>query len=103
MTNSNKLRARLTLTLAAIIIATPAGAIDCSEGNQRVEGNLISTPYCQDEYLAEVARDYGIDATGSKIRNDPNYKKEVCRTVYTDIRVQLNCLDAGIPEGRVEP
>lgn len=100
MIRSIELRLRFAITVAAIIVATPAIAIDCVRGFQRVQENLIATPYCKDQYLTQVAREYGIPATFSKIRNNPNYKKEVCRTVWTDIRVQLTCLQAGVPEGR---
>jgi hypothetical protein len=100
MTGSIKLGLRFALTVAAIIVGTSASAIDCVRGYQRVQGNLIATPYCQDQYLAQVAREYGIPATASKIRNNPNYKKEVCRTVFNDIRIQTTCLNAGVPEGR---
>jgi len=98
MTKSITVLLSFTVVITAAVLATPARAIDCIRGFQRVEGNLIATPYCQDEYLAQVAREYGIRASGSKIRDNPNYKKEVCRTVFTDIRVATTCLDAGVPE-----
>ncbi len=63
-----------------------------------MQGQLIATPYCQDEYLAQVARQYGLKASAAQLRNNPNFKKEVCRTVFSDIRVQTTCLDAGVPE-----
>lgn len=85
--------------VAAFALATPAAAVKCDKGYQKVQGNLIATPYCQDQYLAQVARQYGLNASASKIRNNPNYKKEICRTVFSDIRVQETCLDAGVPEG----
>ena len=91
---------RFAPAIAAIIVASPASAIDCVRGYQRVQGNMLATPYCQDQYLAQVAREYGIPASAAKIRNNPNYKKEVCRTVLNDIRVQLTCENAGVPEGR---
>ena len=100
MTKPAKLAFLLATDVAATIIATPASAIKCVKGYQRVQGNLLATPYCQDQYLAQVAREYGIRASASKIRNNPNFKKEVCRTVFTDIRVQMTCLNAGVPEGR---
>lgn len=100
MTKPAKLAFLLATAVAATIIATPASAIKCVKGYQRVQGNLLATPYCQDQYLAQVAREYGIRASASKIRNNPNFKKEVCRTVFTDIRVQTTCLNAGVPEGR---
>jgi hypothetical protein len=87
-------------TLVALVaLAGPAAAaIKCENGFQRVQGNLIATPYCQDQYLAQVARQYGFKASAAKIRNNPNYKKELCRFVFNDIRVQTTCLDAGVPE-----
>jgi hypothetical protein len=94
---------RLALSLASVVaaaalVATPAAAIKCENGFQRVQGNLIATPYCQDQYLAQVARQYGFKPSAAKIRNNPNYKKELCRFVANDIRVQQTCLDAGVPE-----
>jgi hypothetical protein len=84
----------------AVLLASPAAAfrIKCENGFQRVKGDLISSPYCQDEYLAVVAREYGFSATGAKLRNNPNFKKEICRFVFNDIRVQGTCLTAGVPE-----
>ncbi len=100
MTKSIRVCLRFTPAIAAIIVATPASAIDCVRGYQRIQGNLIATPYCQDQQLAQVARGYGIRASAAKIRNNPNYKKEVCRTVFNDIRVQITCMNAGVPEYR---
>ena len=97
-------RAGLTLVLGAAVVlvtfAKPAGAIDCVRGLQRVNGQMIYTPYCRDEYLADVARQYGFKASAAKLRNNPNFKKEICRFVFEDIRVQITCLQAGVPEYR---
>jgi len=99
MTNSFRLALRLaSLVAAAALVATPAAAIKCENGFQRVQGNLIATPYCQDQYLAQVAQERGFKASAAKIRNNPNYKKELCRFVSSDIRVQQTCLNAGVPE-----
>jgi hypothetical protein len=87
-------------SLLILVLATPAHAIDCIRGLQSVNGQSISTPYCQDAYLAEIAREYGLKASAAQIRNDPNFKKEICRTVFTDIRVQTTCEQAGVPERR---
>lgn len=87
-----------TMMLLALPAAAFAGGITCERGYQRVQGNLIATPYCQDQYLAEVARQYGFKASAKRIRSDPNYKKEICRYVFSDIRVQETCLSAGVPE-----
>ncbi len=83
------------LALTSIGLADPAkaGGIQCNNGNQLVAGNYISTPYCRDELLARVAREYGMKAPAEKIRYNPNFKREVCRFVGQDIRVQDNCLN----------
>ncbi len=86
--------------IAAAALATPAAAITCQNGTQKVQGSWIATPYCQDLYLAQVARESGFPASVEKIRNNPNYKKELCRSVFSDIRVTDTCLNAGIPEYR---
>ncbi len=100
MTRLSHLPLNMATIFTAIILATPADAIDCDRGFQRVNGQLIATPYCQDEYLAQVARGYGLRATAAQLRNNPNFKKEICRTVFTDIRVDVTCLQAGVPESR---
>jgi len=84
----------------AAALATPAAAITCQNGAQKVQGSWIATPYCQDLYLAQVARESGFPASVEKIRNNPNYKKELCRSVFSDIRVTDTCLNAGVPEYR---
>ena len=47
--------------LGVAAAAGPASAIEC-EGNFQIQknGNQIATPYCQDGYLAIVARQYGM-------------------------------------------
>ena len=90
-----QLASAAALALTAIGVAGPAnaGGIQCNNGNQLVAGNYISTPYCRDELLARVAREYGMKAPAEKIRYNPNFKREVCRFVGQDIRVQDNCLN----------
>jgi hypothetical protein len=88
----------LAIILVSMFAAGPAVAIKCQDGNQLVQGNWLATPYCQDELLAKVAAEFGFKASAAKIRNNPNYKKELCRSVFSDIRVQMTCLDAGVPE-----
>lgn len=88
----------LATLLAAVLAASPAAAIKCQNGNQLVQGNWLATPYCQDALLAQVATARGFKASLAQIRNNPNYKKELCRSLFNDIRVQMTCLDAGVPE-----
>jgi hypothetical protein len=84
----------LTCLLAGsflIAAVTTAGAIECKEDYQIVQGRPISTPYCRDNYLATVARKYGFKVSESTIRNNPSRKEEICRYIGSDIRVQTAC------------
>jgi hypothetical protein len=84
----------LCSAVLAIGMAGPAAAkIECRKGAQRVQGEWLVTPYCQDAYLAEVAREYGVKASAAAIRNNPNFKREVCIIVGHDIRVQQTCIE----------
>lgn len=100
MSKQLKFAPRVAVLAAAAALAGPAAAITCRDGTQDVKGTWMVTPYCQDAYLAEVAREYGFPASAEKIRNNNNYKKELCRFVFTDIRVADTCLNAGVPEYR---
>ncbi len=84
-----------TLGLAGLI-ATTSGVearIKCDGPFQVVRGaGAIATPYCEDEYLARVARGYGIRVSGRAIRSNPSRKEEVCRAIGHDSRVYDICL-----------
>ena len=80
-------------------LASPAAAITCRDGYQKVQGTWLATPYCQDDYVAKVAHQFGIKASAAEIRNNPYYKKEVCRFIGQDIRIKDTCNDAN-PERR---
>lgn len=77
-----------------------AAAIRCNKGFQFVQGSEISTPYCQDEYLAEVAREFGIRTSGARIRRDWSHKRQVCRLIGQDIRIQNACISEQDYRGR---
>jgi hypothetical protein len=91
--------AAAAVTIAVVTSSTPASAIDCKDGYQLVQGNRLSTPYCQDALLTTVARQYGMKVYAEQIRESPNFKKQVCRLVGRDIRVQENCMISN-PNGR---
>jgi hypothetical protein len=82
---------------AIAALVSEAQAIECKDGNQRVQGNLIATPYCQDDNLARVARQAGVRVTAERIRNNPGTKRDVCRLVGRDIRVQDACVNENQP------
>lgn len=93
---SNRISATTAaLVLVSVLPTTPVGAaaFKCSDGYQFVEGNFISTPYCEDAYLAQVARSAGMRVSDNAIRNNPNLKSEVCRFVGHDNRVRNYCSD----------
>lgn len=71
----------------------PAEArIVCKEGYRVYkDGRRLSTPRCQDLYLAEVARQYGTRVSGEEILNNPMRRQEVCAHIGQDIRVRALC------------
>src|SRR5690349_10828145 len=89
-------------TLGICLLAAPlvfmAGpnaeaAIKCKNGYQIVNGSEIATPYCQDNLVAQVARQYGFKASEAEVRNNPNYKRELCRFVGRDNRLTTACVN----------
>lgn len=83
------------LAASAALSAGPAHAkILCHKGYQNVAGSMIATPYCQDNYVAEVAREHGLKVSAAAIRNNPNLKRNVCQFVGRDNRIYLACIDA---------
>lgn len=77
---------------AVVTNVQPASArIKCSNGYQIVDGSPLATPYCQDELVAIVARQYGFNASANRIRSNPNYKRRICRFVGQDIRIKDAC------------
>ena len=67
-------------------------AIKCVRGYQIVKGiGPIATPYCQDNLVAQVAREHGIKVTDREIRLNPNTKNDVCIVIGSDIRVTQAC------------
>jgi hypothetical protein len=67
--------------------------IVCRDGFQVVSGQEISTPYCNDGLVAQVAREYGMNVSAETVRNSPSAKDEICRFVGSDIRIQHYCND----------
>lgn len=74
------------------LVPMSASAITCKGEYQVVQGQLLATPYCQDNYLAKIAQQYGTRVSGREIRNNPNKKAEVCRFMGHDSRVSHICL-----------
>lgn len=82
----------LAAAIAASAAMAPAEArIVCNGSYQLVAGQEISTPYCRDKNLAQVARERGMKVTDADIRNNPNTKESVCRVIGRLNRVSDAC------------
>ena len=57
----------------------------------------MATPYCQDKLLFEVANARGFKTSFAAIRENPNHKKELCRFLFSDIRVQMTAWTPASP------
>ena len=68
-------------------------AFACHDEFQSVEGQSIATPYCEDAYLAKVAREHGEHVTASALRRSAGLRDETCRLTDSDIRVSAFCDD----------
>ena len=80
----------ITILLASTLSAN--AAIKCNGQFQVVRGNgEISTPWCEDNYLATIARAYGWKVSNRAIRQNPNLKARVCRSVGHDSRLVEIC------------
>ncbi len=77
---------------AAALAAAPAQAIEC-EGNFQIQrdGTMFVTPWCEDQYLSIVAREYGANVSARTIRQNPSVKERTCRLVGYDNRVRSTC------------
>ena len=84
-----------TLLGAALLLALSPQAADariqCKGNFQVTKNGLISTPYCQEEQIARVARSYGWKVTAAQIRNNPLKKVEVCQALGGDVRLNGSC------------
>ncbi len=77
----------------SISVAEQAEArIKCNGAYQVVRGHgEIATPYCEDQYLARVARSYGVRVSASAIRRSVSRKQEICRHIGHDHRISQIC------------
>lgn len=92
--------AKITLATATVLALTAAPAfagIKCVNGMQVIGDKLHATPFCQDNYLARIARSRGINVSNAEIRNNPNKKRDVCDFIGQDIRISHICDGARTP------
>lgn len=89
-----------TLVLLALASTVAHARIVCSEGYQVINGRNVATPYCGDNYLAQVAREYGYKVSNAAVRNSPSLKDAICRHIGGDIRINEYCdVDEGFDAG----
>lgn len=81
-----------SLVAMTMLGAAPANAIEC-DGNFQVQrnGDVIVTPFCQDNYLAIVAREHGMNVSARALRYSLSAKEQACRLVGHDNRVRDTC------------
>ena len=80
-------------SLLAMIAAPANAAIRCNGAYQVIKGHgEIATPYCGDNYLAQVARSsYGYRVSNRAVRQNPYLKEKLCLHFGHDIRVSDIC------------
>ncbi len=73
----------LGFTALQTLIAVPTvqAAIVCKDGYQNSGGSWISTPYCNDAHLAQIARGLGVKVSDAEVRQNPAKKYEICRFI----------------------
>ena len=78
--------------MALALLGTEAEArIICNDDYQVVNGQEISTPYCNDNYVAAIARKRGMKVTDEAVRNDPSIKEGICLWIGRDHRIREYC------------
>ena len=78
--------------LLAFLFVTPAAArIQCQGIFQISKYGPISTPYCQEEEIARVARSYGTNVTAAEVHKNPLKKVYLCQIYGDDNRLKGAC------------
>jgi hypothetical protein len=93
-------RTTIAIVVSGLVCSGSEAGILCRDGYQVVAGREISTPYCNDNYVASIARKHGVKVTDAEVRNNPARKSEVCRFVGNDIEIQHYCDDPDSKRGR---
>jgi hypothetical protein len=65
--------------------------IQCKGNFQVTKYGLISTPHCEEENIARVARSYGVNVSGAQVRNDALKKVYLCQRLGGDNRLKGSC------------
>jgi hypothetical protein len=99
--NRSKIIASLAVASGLFVLAQSGAEarILCDGNYQIVNGMPVSTPYCRDLNLTNVARSYGWKVSFEAIRYSDSTKAEVCRAIGHDNRVQETCAPYRIDSG----
>lgn len=81
----------LAATTVFLAISPADAALRCNGAYLQTKSGEVRTGYCEDEYLAQVARTRGDRVTGAQIRASFSLKGQVCQLVGNDIRVDDIC------------
>ena len=80
--------------LYVVTSALPASAAITCQGRDQwnsAANGWISTPYCEDNLIAAVARLHGMRVSNAAVRQNPSIKEEACRFAGSDIRINDLC------------
>jgi hypothetical protein len=77
--------------LSFLAPATAEARIQCQGNFHVTKYGLIATPYCEEEQIARVARSYGVNVSGSQVRNDALKKVYLCQWLGGDVRLKGSC------------
>jgi hypothetical protein len=76
---SRALKFAVIVAVSFVKLDRPADArILCDDNFQIINGQRVSTPYCEDEQLARALRVRGIQISGQALRANPELKRESC-------------------------
>ena len=71
--------------------APAKAAITCEGAYQIINGTPHETPYCADNYIAQVARGYGMRVSNRTVRANPGLKTQICMSFGSDSRIRQLC------------
>jgi hypothetical protein len=81
-----------TVAVLAVSLTSPVAArIQCKGNFQVTKYGLISTPYCEEQEIARVARSYGTRVTDAEVRNNALTKVYLCQRYGGDNRLKGSC------------
>jgi hypothetical protein len=83
MSLSLKMLPTLAMGCVAFVVPAKAGIV-CDGQFQIINGQAVSTPYCEDEQLAHVLRSHGAKTCGDAIRRNAEFRRQSCLLAAND-------------------